>query len=912
MIVLMRSHRDLQIFIIVVLPSLKNQTGVEMSDRFANVFWSPDFSSGIEQLNEQCGSSIDQLVEIEKLIHGYVHFFYINSEYLRSFADKSTIQNTSFLRRSPDSLDRNLEHQLKISNDKDKEDTRNLNQKEVDAQDGGDEKAEEDESCKVEDTDKFSIALAYSVSGRNISKGSLRYAELATMLDAEVLSSVKEFIRQYEPHLREVMSYFDALVKSYQFSFARLENLRCEYEEWYRAQEYEMEGGSSRGEEEESDSGDSREEPSSEKEGANENDLDRLVNSHFEIPLWLGSLSIQTLDDFIWLFESMFSSIGRVGRSIPIPGYYNEIFSSNQLCAWLSKTKPFNFNPSLLNMEKFGQSLIDHKLIVGFGIWSKKFRSDNLWFEWSDFVYSIIDYKKNIALNTEKSNMSISSSTTENTLGSPRARNGGASEKFNNLLRTVKQSVLKSDHKQKIKELGRQYNEAYASMQRIRASFESVFLDKSQTLEKFEKSKVELIYWSLATLHKLIYDYSSKTTDDFAKVSSTFLSNNTQQNRDNDYLLMIQNYKSGIYFPTTFLTKNYNDKPAYAYSQDNTFQNIKYRYNMYKDISLQPKLSGSTLESSSLSVASLPYFLYRIVDLIEGDNIDYENFQFYWLLPLDFNNSWEIKNELSSIIRAYRLKGDTETLKEDELFIDITDNAFNFLETLDPMSLINFFKFWLLEIGDSLIPYVVYDSLLNKYQNQAFQIETDEKRVNELVKVLSVLPRSNLSSLIFLLEHISKVFKLDLLQNFGLSDDVSISKGGSTEVALEAVASQLNSMDTIGKIPFLHLIFRPPALKVSSGFKPKIELYNIILRDLLNSQVRLALLGKLIENENKYLTKKAKENSKLPLSNRKVPQASEPSTSNRSMSGSQSNTEEGFHLRPFKTKVTNSTSPHME
>ena len=881
----------------------KELTGVDMSDRFANVFWSPDFSSGIERLNQQCGNSIAQLLEIEKLIHGYVQFFYMNSDYLRMFVDKSTIRDNPFHVGIPDSLDRDLEHQLRISDSEDGETTKNLHQKEVST--GGDKKVDDNKILNAEDTGKFGIALAYAISGQNISKGSFRCAKLATILDTEVLSSVKVFIRQYEPHLREVMAYLDALVKSYQSSFAKLEILRNEYEEWHRAQEYEMEGRSFRGEEEESDGGDSGEESSySEKEVANESYLSKLINSHFNLPLSLGSLSICTFDDFIWLFENMFLSIGRVGRSISIPGYRNEIFSSNQICAWLSKTRPFNFNPSLLNMEKFGQSLIDHKLIVGFGIWSKKFRNDNLWFEWSDLVYSIMDYKKNIA-NTDDSN--ISSSTAQDVLGSSHSRNGGASEKFSSLLRTVKHSVLKSDHKQKIKELGRQYNETYSSMQKIRASFESAFLEKSQSLEKFEKSKVELIYWSLSMLHKLIHDYSSKITDDFATISSVLLSNNTQLNRDDDYFSMIQKYESGIYFPATFLTK---DKPAHAYSQDNTFQNIKYRYNIYKDISLQPKLSGSSSESSSLSVASLPYFLYRMVDLIESNDIDYDAFQFYWLMPLDFNDSWNIKSELSSIIRVYRGKDDTETLKEDELFIDITDSAFNFLETLDTKPLINFLKFWLLEIGDSLIPYVVYDSLINKYQDQIFQLDTTDKRVNELVKVLSVLHRSNLSSLIFLLEHISKVFQLDLLQNFGVSDDVSVSKGSSTEITVEAVASQLNSMDSIGKIPFLHLIFRPPASKVSSGFKPKIELYNIILRDLLNSQVRLTLLGKLIENENKYLTKKAKENSKFPLSMRKVPQSLEPG--NRTMSGSQSNAEEGFHLRPFKTKVSNPTPNQRE
>lgn len=82
----------------------------------------------------------------------------------------------------------------------------------------------------------------------------------------------------------------------------------------------------------------------------------------------------------------------------------------------------------------------------------------------------------------------------------------------------------------------------------------------------------------------------------------------------------------------------------------------------------------------------------------------------------------------------------------------------------DIPTLINFFKNWLLEIADSLIPCLVYDSLIHIYKEN--DDTTTKSTITEVIKVLSTIPRSNISSLLFILEHISIVFSLSQIPSF--------------------------------------------------------------------------------------------------------------------------------------------------
>ena len=70
-----------------------------------------------------------------------------------------------------------------------------------------------------------------------------------------------------------------------------------------------------------------------------------------------------------------------------------------------------------------------------------------------------------------------------------------------------------------------------------------------------------------------------------------------------------------------------------------------------------------------------------------------------------------------------------------------------------------FVKNWLLEISDSIIPFVIFDSLMNLYNQE-------NVAAADLIKLLSTIPRSNLASLIYVIEYFGNLFALGSIPNY--------------------------------------------------------------------------------------------------------------------------------------------------
>ena len=89
----------------------------------------------------------------------------------------------------------------------------------------------------------------------------------------------------------------------------------------------------------------------------------------------------------------------------------------------------------------------------------------------------------------------------------------------------------------------------------------------------------------------------------------------------------------------------------------------------------------------------------------------------------------------------------------------------------------------------------------------------------DLIKLLSTIPRSNLASLIYVIEYFGNLFALGSIPNYEISDELPEESllESIEEASIVQVSNELNSMDTIGSIPIMHLILRPSTSKILLG-----------------------------------------------------------------------------------------------
>lgn len=952
--------------------------------RFANSYWSADYITGINNLKEQSQLSLKQLHELRLLVFNYMSYYHANSQYLNKFSiDSSTSSFNYWEKGSPlgvsskDSPVRSkLFNKRTISLAQ-----RKLNElKQMDSASMVKPPAEDTNNSDEESTDKpkqnlpkpptgpkitMDVPLAMYIKDLTAEANTLM--SLASTIDREVLESINDFIKSHEPYIRTTIDRLDDLLSDYISTYADVEKLKSDYSECRRMKEFSdneiAAAAASKINEQEGNEGHEPKELESETSSSSINvtpnssntpDIDNSDSSvihtepsnveeggEFEFPLFLGPAKLRSRYELSAFLKDALSKVETTKRTFPLPGHKSEIFSSEELCKFLVHRRPFRINPTRLNLERFGQGLLDLKLIVGNGIMNyRKFRSEGLWFEWSDLAVFISSYQENEGSGSEatpeaeKDNAKTSNKSTPNSTPNGKMRQrlldevttkhvnemaSNTSKRLNDMFRSMKLSILHTDYDEKLEKLEQEYNEKYYDLHELKFLIDNEVLDRSQALERFEKMKIGLIYQSMTKLLEVIYNFSLDSTTRLHKFASTFISHiNKPGNFENDFNGLLEHFSTGIYSPSILSPENFQ-KHQYSTTQaNNNFQNLKLQFNLYKDIPLQINISQTDKDNELLSFASLPFFVYQVIKLVEHKQDD-TSVKEFWEQPINHNQYWNIKEKIIDTLSNETFDHVTIS-NETSLQQHMIEKTIEILGNENLPVILNFIKNWLLEIGDSLIPCLIYDSLIQLYKGkgEASEEMAPSKRP-DLIKILSSIPRSNISSLLYILEHISVEYSLSQIPSFGLSDEFPEElKTPTDKSVLGDAAKTLNIMDSIGAVPFTHLILRPSPIKSANGLKPPMDIYNLLLEDLLSIDVRSELFMNLVNNERNYQSKKQQEKSNLGLQKVVIPPS--PRRPGTSLNLAQHTTatpkspmpisaSENFSLRPFHTKSTPVPSP---
>ncbi|CUM64676.1 uncharacterized protein PRCAT00002285001 [Priceomyces carsonii] len=870
-----------------------------MNDKFSNLYYSPDYRSGIDALTRQSLRSIQQVHELRSLIFKYMNYYHTNSALLNKVVADTLTSESSLKPYASEKVRNNpVKNGRSVS---------------------GLVRVDQENMLKDKHDHKFdSMATAFDSFLQRVSEESAVMERLAMAIDVEVLERISTFIKVYEPQVRTSLDRFEELLDDYNDSYAEIEDLRVKYADALQRKEFEKSHRNS----------DQLEPQSSNRSTTSGNELDDDYNDSYadseksfghevsrpelDFPLHLGPVTFSNEDQFSRFLNKMISNITTVKRKLPIPGYRNEIFSSEQICEYLKRERPNGLVPARANLEKFGQGLIDLNLMIGTGILgSRKFKSESMFFEWSDLSLFVSNYSKTETipeLENSQSNRSFSEQKSHIDQQGVNDFAQNASKKFNGLFSSMKLSLKKNSIT--LDELEDKYTKAYIKMNNLKRLLDLEISNKTQMFERFEKLKIDLFYQSLAKVLEVIYNFSLKVSTHLHSVAVSFKDLDPKIFlRDFDDL--VENFSTGIYFPSTVSPYNLTRKRLSTNQTNNSYQNLKFQFNLYKDITLQP-LHHEKNSNQLLSLYSAPEFLYSVLQLINETTDPETDTSKFWLMPLDHQKNWILKQSIINLTKDYRPTDSINVSNEYELHMDILNEILELISKELTQSLINFLKNWLLEIGDSVIPCAVFDTIVRSYSS----IENDEDKKVELVKVLNTIPRSNLCSLIMILEHICRIFDdLSELPAYGYSDELIEDLLEPNDIeSLRRTSSILNAMDQIGAVPFLHLILRPSLVKNSNGFRPPLELYNNVLSDLLDVQLRSKLFKALLSKEKSYKSKLEKEkNIQLPKLQKQKEHTKIISATPKPLSSSPytspPGTSDSFTLRPFRTGISPAVSP---
>lgn len=832
---------------------------------FANLYWSADYYLGIKSLTLQLQQSLRQLHELRDFVARYTTHVRSNSIAMERFADTIGTIGTPYNTPTGSAGTRKVSGRVFSGN---RAVLRSFSESIPEGKREHDQIQKGHQQSKSQAEHKESKQASYDLASSCPSPVTLATATetykvdllsesrclstLAAALDRQVLEEINNFVRLYEPVVRAAIETFERLYDEQAQLSIEVEKLKIDYNDARRRLELGKEAPKP---------------PKKDLQDSSDDDEETESTSSPSLIVdgkYLGKLSEQKLAS---LLKEMIETVPSLKRKFPLPGQSNTVISSELICSWITKKRPCALNPTMRELEHFGQELLDSKLLVGTFLGPKKFRSVGMWFEWSDlarFVAGDGPSKQATAVESKR--------WLETT------------QRFNSLVVNMS-SMLGGNVDQVEAQLEERYDNAYLQLQKTRHALIEEISSKTLTLERFEKLRIELTYQSLTRMLEVVYNSSLTSSKRLHEFATHFITSiNQPQNYQADFDQLELNNGTGIFFPTSFAGLDPH-KTTYNY-----FQNVKHQFNLYKDIPLQAPVPKGDL----LSFASLPHFLYRTTTIIEEK--DDGNAKDAWKAPLDHSSYWQLKEKMISLIGQY---------DNPENILDVNASDRSIMEPLllvlelSPLDkVVNFLKNWLLEIGDSVIPFMVYDGLISRGNQDR----------DEIVKLLLTIPRSNLSSLIHILEHVSCVFGLNLIPSYGISDNVERDLiGEDNQDDINEVASSLTDMSAIGAVPFLHVLLRPSLSKVSTGFKPPLDVYGKLLANLLTIDLRMKLFESLVENERNYQSKK--ENARLglkknrnltpPREELKVPEIRSPNPLPA----------DSFTLRPFRTGTTPIPSP---
>lgn len=871
---------------------------------FANSYWSPDYKTCIGRLNEQLKLSLSQLHELRRLVFNHMKYHHSNGEFLAEFATKSYPVDSSF-RASTGT--RNFSLLRKVSG-----------------------------VASTEITMKYVFRQYVERSAAELNA----QRRLAGEIDAAVLDKITAFIKHHEPQINAMVERFEDLFLEYESSYEKIEKLKLDYDSQLSFAEFQThEKGSDVSEKTEiarSDSESKTENEDAPKDESEEIELEKpqpeeseLIEKKFtesgtrggfEFPLNMGFMNFENAEELSEFLSILTSSILVTKRKIPIPGHTNELFSSNQICKYFTDNRPRGFNPTRSNLEKLGQTLMNQRIIVSTGFFAKKFTSEGMWFEWSDEVMQALhssDKDDETISSSSQVQSQLSKMNLDDTQKFVNEMAASTSKTFNGMFQSMKSSLIRPKYTEgTIKQIEHDYNTAYEELQRSKHLLDMEIFNKSQYLEQFEKLKIEVVYQSLTKLLEITYKHSLDSTTALHDFTLKFIEEfNKPENYKRDFTNTLARFSTGIYFPS-FIAPDYLTQKHINISQLNTnFQNIKLGFNLYKDVPLQLKMSDKVPHDSSiaLTVRSVPVLLYEMINYLNEQGSQTCS---HWLEPIRHQDYWLVKYEIVNAVQDFVPEGNVNLHDHNAVETAIFARIIFILKEKEATRLINFLKNWLLETSDSVIPSTVYDSLVGAY------FKENGTPAKDTVRILKTIPRSNLGSLLYILDHIAKMFDLDSTEKTG--DEPNDSEEHSDK--LHSTCEKLNTMDAVGAIPFTHLILRPSVSKHATGFKPPLRAYNALLADILSSEVRAQLTSALGENETRFMEKQQQQVKNLGLAKKPLPPIKQkiddkpeveitcvtPTTPTKIASVApirSLNLGDNFSLRPFRTGTTPRPSP---
>ncbi|CAK9440145.1 uncharacterized protein LODBEIA_P42450 [Lodderomyces beijingensis] len=903
-----------------------------MSDSFANNFWTADFITGLNQLQSQSTTSISQLHEFRKLVFSLLKYYHSNSEYLTQTSTELNSPNGPF--RSNKS-----------------------------------------------DAERLTLDLCFKSFIDQMGVEAIILMNLAADIDKHVLDDLTQYLKYHESKIRREFDRLETIYGDYLDLSEKISKTKKKYFEQVRLQEYaessresgHIEANDSarmkeevkddeKGDEEEWEEEEEEEEENYSSDGESyageEEENDPSIASQsgpdksFKFPLRVGPVVFEKVDELQKTLARLISKVPTSKRSITLPGYKADIFSSDSLCEILVKSPVSGLvPPSRSNLEKFGQALVDLKLITPTSIFSKKFKSEGVWFEWSDLASDIATAKTQLAppAATPARLSGITPTSTPSSENKFLKRNKMASPaeklksdiaettaRFNSMFSSVKSSIMKTNHAELIRSLLEQYNKQILELEDCVYYLERGLIDISQYLEKFENKKLEIIYDSSAKLSQILSRSFQQQSGEVTRYAKAVIDFNTKANITSDFKKTLDSHKSGLYFPVSLPQK---EREAIG----NLPQDLKSQFDLFNDVQLQVLNSHLTPEETSMAKSSVPVLLDSM--LLELKSRDLARVKSSWLQPLDFQMQWRLKQELTQLIGS-NIQDTSDTnahISESPLMYVVVEN----LRAKEPEEIVAFLKCWLLEMRDSTIPFLNYETITAAYSGASEQ----KDRSSELVMHLSTVPRSNLASLICIIEHICLAFGLASLENHVEEEEKEEAAAAAAEDdnKLASISKELNSMEAIGAVPFMHLLMRPSTTKHATGFKPPLETYEAVLIDLLSTRIRRELLNILVKREleikeKKEHEKKAALSSRKKISHQEVPRTADNSvlyddvselyadpdspspqkmahrhTANANASTSMNQnvdikaprhlSADAFELRPFKTRSTPLPSP---
>lgn len=776
------------------------------SPHFANNFWSPDYASGIERLARQLRLSLGQLHELRQYVVNQVKIYHSHGDALDDLALKSYAIDSAF-RQSRGQ--RQVSGLRKVSG-------RNIYEEETEP-----------------DMDQV-----FKQFTQNSGKELTLHRETAANIEIKVVEPLTEFLKGYEPRVSSIVSLLLDLVTEYGNLYKDIELAKTEYNSMSRMGEFQKINEPSLGSEDNVDTATVApvvlaSEESLEPQVSSHKDINSILDSYgLVMPLLLvGGVRFEESADFVDFLNTLVSSVPTIKRKISLPGYSDDIFSSEDFSESIQKCRIRGFLPVRANVERLGQRLLDMKLITGTGFFAKRFKSEGMWFEWSNITRDILSMDESSFVSKEDDSFQPTKARLDEAFNSMAA---STTKKLNGVLKSVTSSLNKSKYTDKsLRDAETAYNEAYDALQLQKHMLECLILTSSSQLEEFEKLKIDTIFKSLRDLQDIILAHTkslSLLVESFSEQESSFFAPSLMQH---EYLKSLDNFSCGIYFPSLVSPSLATTGSSNIAALNTNFQNIKLNFNLYKDIPLQLKVSDVDSHAELLH-QSVPLFLYRLVEFLNKST--YEELQKQWLSPINHKDAWLVKDGIISVAQEY--SQDNLLKRADENTVDrtIVQGILKKVEHLELPRLISFLKQWLLEVNDSIIPSTVYDSLVKHYRAKGPSAD--------IPKILGAIPRSNLSSLLYITDHIMSVFGLTMF-----------TESESYSEAVNEVASSLNLASTIAVVPFLHLIMRPSVLKNLTGLKPSLTVYNQVLCDLFDLEVRTKLNEQLISLEKQFAQK---------------------------------------------------------